>query len=277
MKKALLLILALVGAMVYGHSQSLENLGDGAFMKGNYGEAASYYEQANQMDPSEVLKEKIKMSKALKNEFAIIDQAIEAQDYDKANAHIDAVLKMDPDNFWALDRRQKIASNKVKKNRLVFTKGFNGRYHPFKNVDGIALGGGVNLAFFDPMLCLTASYYDYRSFPYTIDARMFAHESEYGQFGVFVGAGAGSAYIVTRHFTLDYGLGLIMNVDDEFDYFGPYSRLGATIRMFGEYMGLSYEWVHGFSSIESMHGFSYYRSNLDAHLVTLKLLLGPIH
>lgn len=277
MKKTILLIFALFGAMIGAYSQSLENLGDEAFVKGLYGDAVSYYEQADKLDSSSELKEKIKKSKTLKTEFEIIDRAISNQDYDKANTHIDAVLRIDPNNYWAQDRRKSFASqaSKAKRKRLKLMKGFDGENFVMENNNGVALGVGLNSNYLDPVLCLSASYYNYRKFPFMVDVRAFGLDfNNFRNFDVFISVGPGSTYIVNKHFMLDFGLGAIVSKDLSYTnhlersrYFGGYVKAGTTLRFAHNHLGVSYEY---------MRAFSKYDLKIQAHLLTLRVFLGPM-
>lgn len=274
MKKHIILLATLFCFIGFGYAQSLEDMGDAAFITGNFKEAESYYIQANKLDPSSVLTDKINKSKTFQTEFDIINRAIESQDYETARTHLSKVLNLDPGNLWVTEKRAQMAAKQkaVKKQDFVDNKipqGFKGWTHQFQLSRGFDIGFGLGVGKAYPYQTLKASYFNYENFPYTFD---YALHHLPLLFNVRLhGIGAGSAYILSPKWTIDYGLGVLFSFteyvpklftdpethqptfvnpethDAELErYFGGYTRLGITYRCWKEHLWISYSWTHGY-------------------------------
>lgn len=257
MKKYLFLFAALFCIAGLGYTQSLESMGDEAFVNGKYKEAIEYYKQANNVEPSNALKEKITKSQTLKTEFEIIDSAIAASDFEKAKIHIDKVLSIDPTNLWVNDRKSKLG---IKETHERF-KGINGEYFNFNVPRGLELGVGMTLKRYNR--CFSVSFCNYSHFPWTLDFRAFTNEISIPYDRMFAG-GLGTAYILSKNLTVDLGGGvlctkdkLIISWDTSNDpeaepefarLYAPYIKAGLSLRFLREWLTLSYEWMYGFSS-----------------------------
>lgn len=208
--KRTFLLLALLGAVIYGYSQSLEDLGDEAFLQGRYAEAEAYYRQANDLESSKMLKEKINKSKTLKTDFEIIDRAIADSDYDKAKIHIDNVLRVDPGNLWVNERKSKLG---IKQTKERF-KGFDGEYFPDMIEHGIFFSAGARYDIINEMICpiFKVSYNNYRHFPFTIDYAYQFFNYAYDKDVNLNTLGVGSAYILSRRWTIDFGTGVMWSM-----------------------------------------------------------------
>ena len=267
MKKHILFLAALFCLVGFGYSQSLEDLGDAAFITGKYKEAENYYIQANKLDPSSVLTEKINKSKTFQAEFDIINNAIASKDYSNANTHISKILSLDPGNLWAIEKRAQIGTNQkaAKKQDFVdkIPKGFKGWYYPHSLNKGFSAGLGVWIGGHS----LKASYFNYEEYPYTIDYSINYYPADVYLHGI----GVGSAYFLSSQWTIDFGLGFLCSfkgfvpklfTDPETNqptfinpetheaelkrYLGGYTRAGITYRCFRDHLGFSYSWTHGY-------------------------------
>ena len=262
MKKLPFLFLFLC-LVVVGHSQSLENLGDGCFANGQFGEAAVYYEKANKLEPSSQLKDKLKKSRSLKYEFEIIDTSIASEEFDKARIHIEEALRIDPGNYWALEKQRSIATKISKKRELAFTKGFDGGYFPQKRFhQGFMLSGGVSYDLKNDMISpiFRFSYANYKKFPYSVDFSLRLNDYS-DKNGYLIGLGGRGAYFLSKNWKIDYGMGITVGTDkfDTFQenfnpntgtyyykpltkyYTGLYTKVGITFHNI-----ISYCWIHDF-------------------------------
>lgn len=291
MKKHILFLAALFCLVGFSYSQSLEDLGDAAFIIGKYKDAENYYIQANKLDPSSVLTEKINKSKTFQTEFEIIDRAIETKDYNNANIHINKILLLDPGNLWAIEKRAQIVTKKKSEKKQDFVdnkipKGFQGRYfhqQGLKSGFSVGLGLGVGLVSPSPYQTLKASYFNYVNYPYTIDYSLHQLPMYYNV--RLHGIGAGSAYLLSNKWTIDFGLGILFSftkfvpkqfTDPETNeltfidpetldavlerYLGCYTRAGITYRCCKGHLGFSYSWTHGYTKQHPIYP-------IDAHYV----------
>ena len=268
MKKHIILLATLFCFIGFGYAQSLEDMGDAAFITGNFKEAENYYIQANKLDPSSVLTDKINKSKTFQTEFDIINRAIESQDYETARTHLSKVLNLDPGNLWVTEKRAQMAAKQkaVKKQDFVDNKipqGFKGWLFPQNLSSGFSVGFGLWLGGHS----LKASYFNYEEYPYTIDYSINYYPADVYLHGI----GVGTAYFLSSKWTIDFGLGFLFSfkefvptlfTDPETNlstfinpetheaelkrYLGGYTRAGVTYRCFRDHLGFSYSWTHGY-------------------------------
>lgn len=277
MKKHIILLATLFCFIGFGYAQSLEDMGDAAFITGNFKEAESYYIQANKLDPSSVLTDKINKSKTFQTEFDIINRAIESKDYSNANTHINKILLLEPGNLGAIEKRAQLGTRQKAEKKQDFVdnkipKGFKGWYFNQTPRSGFSVGLGLGLGIVSPSFyqTLKLSYFNYKRYPYTIDYSL--HQLPLFYNIRLHGLGMGSAFFLSDKWTIDYGLGVLFSfnefvpkqfIDPETNeptlinpethdaelerYFGVYTRAGITYRCLKGHLGFSYSWTHGFT------------------------------
>ena len=266
MRKHIILLAAFFCIVSLGYSQSLEDLGDAAFINGKYQAATEYYQLAKRLTNSGTLDKKIDMSEALNTEFDLINKAIQTCNYNEARTHFNRVFSIDPGNLWALDKMAQMESKEKRENKQAWVdkyvpKGFLGSNFALDLESGFSFSAGVGYDFLGttmPFLA-KASYFNYEYFPFTIDYTCM--KISYPNDVFLHGLGVGSAYILTDRWSIDYGAGVLMSfsefvpkftvVDQTITmtverYAAFYAKAGVTYRCYKDHLWFSYLWMQGF-------------------------------